>query len=488
MASGCRETELERALGIAGDNRQGLEQVLRHYKGDSLKLEAARFLISNMPWHSYKEKHYRSPGGRTYRPRPAGTKGKEVLERHIDSLAGKGYVPVHRKLRDIHTLDSTFLVNNIDLAFSVWAKPWAREVPFHIFCRYILPYRTSTERPSGLRRELMERFVPMLDSAKAASPMEACRLVNEKLGGMMKYGKTGLPFYPTIEETYEGGTAQCEGLCDLGLFAMRAAGIPVAMEQTVWTRMDLGHHWGAVWHGGAFHSFAPGEQGPGEHLKLLDERKHLRPAKVYRSHFDFRQPGKAVEDDGYVTWLKSPLLDDVTAEYLGRKAVDVRVETDIPPGKATGSGTIYLCTYNHYKWTPFAMGTRTGKSCFFRGVRGDNVFIVAEAEKGRLRFITAPFYINARGNVRKFVPYPERALVLTLPKRKDMRHVQHTLHYWDTGTAAFQPLECRKTTDSTQTYSNVPADALLWFTVPERIFNQRVFFVEDEATMELQKR
>ena len=39
---------LEHALSMAGENRVELEKVLEYYKNDSLKLEAARFLIRNM--------------------------------------------------------------------------------------------------------------------------------------------------------------------------------------------------------------------------------------------------------------------------------------------------------------------------------------------------------------------------------------------------------------------------------------------------------
>ena len=42
---------LEQALELAGSNRCELEKVLEHYADDSLKLEAAKFLIRNMPGH-----------------------------------------------------------------------------------------------------------------------------------------------------------------------------------------------------------------------------------------------------------------------------------------------------------------------------------------------------------------------------------------------------------------------------------------------------
>lgn len=46
------QKQLEHALDFAASNRGELEKVLQHYAHDSLKLEAAKFLIRNMP-HCY---------------------------------------------------------------------------------------------------------------------------------------------------------------------------------------------------------------------------------------------------------------------------------------------------------------------------------------------------------------------------------------------------------------------------------------------------
>ena len=45
------DKRLDFALEQAGKNRIELEKVLNYYRNDSLKLEAARFLIRNMPGH-----------------------------------------------------------------------------------------------------------------------------------------------------------------------------------------------------------------------------------------------------------------------------------------------------------------------------------------------------------------------------------------------------------------------------------------------------
>ena len=55
------DKKLEQALERAKENRQELEKVLDHYKKDSTKLAAARFLIENMPYHFTQEQYYTSP-------------------------------------------------------------------------------------------------------------------------------------------------------------------------------------------------------------------------------------------------------------------------------------------------------------------------------------------------------------------------------------------------------------------------------------------
>ena len=51
LVSSCggRDRQVEEALSLSGNNRNELEAVLKHYEGDGRKLEAARFLIGNMP-------------------------------------------------------------------------------------------------------------------------------------------------------------------------------------------------------------------------------------------------------------------------------------------------------------------------------------------------------------------------------------------------------------------------------------------------------
>lgn len=237
---------LDKALQMAGTNRPELEAVLEHFRDDSLKLEAARFLIRNMTYYYSMEEYYLSPDGEKQRPDITLFENTKKVHEHCDSLIRNGYRPMQHKHSDITSLNHQYLIENIELAFSVWQKIWAKDIQFFDFCRYILPYKAQIEAPSTLRKEMMERFMPVLDYANVSTPLEVCMITNDCLNNIMRYEDRGLSFYPTIEETYRSGISRCEGLCNLGTFIMRAVGIPVTVDFTIWVKMDLGHSWCAV--------------------------------------------------------------------------------------------------------------------------------------------------------------------------------------------------------------------------------------------------
>lgn len=466
---------LDNTLSLAGENRGELEKVLSYYASDSLKLAAARFLIMNMPYHFSNEEYFLSPQGEKCRPDISRFRDYKAVESYCDSLIKSGYRVNKEKVYDILSINSHFLINNIELAFEVWKKPWARNIPFEDFCRYILPYRAQTEMPSRLRKEIMERFIPILDSAKVVTSLEACCILNEYLKNVMKYRKTGLPFYPTLEETYTSGVSQCEGLCNLGTFIMRACGIPVAVHQTTWTRMDLAHNWCAVLHEGKFYDFSPGDIQPDVYRHTLATTYYLQPAKVYRRHFDADLSVLPSDDDGYITQLKNPLFTDVTEEQ------EMSVYTlAIPTNRKAlnKSNLVYLCAYNYYQWKPIAIGKRDGDTCYFNRVAGKNFFIVAEAEdKHNLRYISAPVLTEKNGTFR--VLEPDTAHLVAQSFKREAGTNPRILYYWDTGKYRFEQLKYTESSDSTQYYDNIPDNALLWYTIDRRAIGQRVGIIVD---------
>ena len=62
------ERQMEKALEMVGTNRAELEKVMGHYRGDSLKLRAVRFLIENMQYHFSVNERFVSKKGESYYP------------------------------------------------------------------------------------------------------------------------------------------------------------------------------------------------------------------------------------------------------------------------------------------------------------------------------------------------------------------------------------------------------------------------------------
>ena len=82
-----------------------------------------------------------------------------------------------------------------------------------------------------------------------------------------------------MEETFRAGIGECDALCNFATMAMRAVGIPVVVQTTTWTKMDLAHSWCAVLQDGEFYDFSPAYAGPDEYRQKLMTVRYLKPAK-----------------------------------------------------------------------------------------------------------------------------------------------------------------------------------------------------------------
>ena len=145
LVSSCgdRDRQVEEALSLSGNNRNELEAVLKHYEGDGRKLEAARFLIGNMPGSyganpiveqdcSAFYEAYDSLGQK-YGYRVGTEWGKQV-----DSL-WKDFSNRHRVRQelnyDITRMKAEDLIREIDLAFRAWVENvHSRNCSFEDFC------------------------------------------------------------------------------------------------------------------------------------------------------------------------------------------------------------------------------------------------------------------------------------------------------------------------------------------------------------------
>ena len=157
MLSSC-DRELRFALDQAGENRTELESVLTHYKeeGDDFKLEAAKFLIRNMPFnYSYEgsavemldslvmETAYVSDNRRS-----------KYFDDKVALVSGEVHLAV-----DVRKVKADYLIRMIDEACDVWQKSsWAKQYSREIFYEYVLPYRLNNEILSNWHEGIDNEF------------------------------------------------------------------------------------------------------------------------------------------------------------------------------------------------------------------------------------------------------------------------------------------------------------------------------------------
>ena len=155
LLASCRpfsgDRELEEALHLAGENRPELEQVLEHYKDDSLKLEAARFLIRHMPGHySYADTatlHRYALAADSILTAMEGLPADTICHA-IDSMASRLGMDRLTLIPDCRIITAGFLIRNIDLAFDDWQhRPWNAALSFQDFCETLLPYKVEDLQP-----------------------------------------------------------------------------------------------------------------------------------------------------------------------------------------------------------------------------------------------------------------------------------------------------------------------------------------------------
>lgn len=395
--------DLHIALQLAGENRPELEKVLKHYAEDSLKQQAARFLIENMPYHYAYEGETLADYKKFYH---AFASSRLSPAEVIDSLNRNGiyFSPASLRIKyDIETVDSAFLVHNIDWAFKVWREqPWGKHVNFQDFCEYILPYRVGNEPLSEWRETLYHQYNSLLDSIRTLPEAKDARAVAQVLinfltkDGGMKF--TGLlPMGPNVgPEIVKWRAGSCREMADVLTYIGRALGIPCGTDYV--TLRGIGnepHSW----------SFILDKNGNTYMAELPDTllRKAVdytsSRAKVWRTTFSLnRAMWKDLKDDKelYVAF-RYPLMQDVTPIYADSCLIQLAVSTELLKKDIPNDERIYLCMTNHQEWTPVAFAQyQTADSLYFTDLDGNIVVTLGTWNGNRVQVLSDAFLVDRR--------------------------------------------------------------------------------------------
>ena len=443
---------VEQALKLAGDNRAELECVLERYRAypeDSLKFRAACFLIENMPGHASLSTQLINPSGQIYTDFVAS-------EKEYDSLIHKGYSIKKTMQQDITHINCDYLLEQIELAFEAWTKPWSRNVNFDDFCRYILPYRAQTELLSSFRGYFLQVYGQVLDTVPGlVCPLEACRIINRILSDSIRYhfDLRWFPLTRSVEDTKNSGLGLCEDLCNFGIHTMRAVGIPVVIDRTLWARMNLGHSWCLVLCAdGRWHAFGAGEDQPGELLKRYESIPERTISKVWRMTYE------RIKDERRDSLLKNPVPQalfsntfayDVTAEYVEPTLINVNIDSH--------DKYAFLSVFNHGQWQAADYSpVKQGQASFRAGK--NIVYMFQTFRNGVLIPYSEPFLLLGSDSIRKFIPNFEKLETVSFNKIPDL-DIQ--LLFWDVEGKTWKEIPSSGSNDTELFFDMIPENALL---------------------------
>ncbi len=421
LITSCTGNPLEEALEKAGENRASLESVLEHYKGDTLKYKAARFLISNM------DGHY-SYGGAAV----------DSYYVYMDSLfnhfagnqnfwAGKYESAFKRfgrqleecsrhRVYDISSIEADYLIKNIDRAFEVWQRNWNKQYSFDMFCQYVLPYRIGHEKLSCWRDTMAMPEEMQNDYDRHEDNTTYCyglvdNLVNEGRNNLY-YPSRFIPDFPlTMLPNLQAGpcrefSAKCVAL-------LRAYGLAAAIDFTPqWGNRSMGHDWAVFFP--TDHIAIPNniKERFGSHFTRRQE-DHL--TKVYRRTYAKNSESlffRKKKDEQIPEWLDTPYIKDVTGEYTQTSDVTVKL-----PSAAIKDAHLYLAAFDNSGWNIVAWGERKGRRCTFPDMARSVVYLPVVYRNGQILTAGTPFLLDKDGNVHPFNPDCDNTISMTV-KRK----------------------------------------------------------------------
>lgn len=263
--SGCSKDDiyLYYALKAAGENKSELKAVLKHYRSvdkDPQKLDAAKYLIANMPAHfSYRDT---AAINRYY------SKALQILgtgpspDWQRDTLRQIGDVQYSNITQDVicdaQVITADYLIYSIDHAFRQWrTRTWAKHLSYDEFKDWLLPYKvTEMQSLDAWRDTLLMHYGDSISKVKDIYDKRntiygAIEIVrNEIHSKQLSIGhriiwedRGSIPMRSAatwVRMTY--GT--CNDYVNMGTAVFRSFGLPSTVDMIpAWGRNSDGHSW-----------------------------------------------------------------------------------------------------------------------------------------------------------------------------------------------------------------------------------------------------
>ena len=400
---------LNQTLDLAGENRKELLKTLERYKNDSLKYNAAYFLIENMG-----NKHYYTgkiidrydlifhlydslQQNRIYKA------DHTIILSAWDSLTNKYGTLSTRKMDiqlDCRTLQSDFLIENIDLAFESWRSDFTfLDKSYETFREFILPYRTGNEYPENFRRKYFEDLRNSLDTVSKTDTIGLLDFFHQEFRRKRNFWVSPVlwhyPISIPVSKMELGRRGACRHNTVYCAWAMRACGLPVAIDYVKnWGNRNQGHEWNVL-------LLDSGNIYPFDAFENSKFSFAYKPTKIFRKKFSNQFATKAMPtSDDVPPYLLCADEMDVTHEY--GKTYDIEIECSYKYASTKEKKHGVICVFDNATWKPVFWGEISKNKMKFSNMMGDVCYMAAYYEKGEIIPATDPFVLKEDGTIQAF--------------------------------------------------------------------------------------
>ena len=407
-----KNRNLETSLLAAGSNKTELEKVLVYYSNEANKLQASKFLISNMPYHSYLDGEDLSKIYKIFQCSYGKPKGEiSLIVDSCNKINGEFRIERLKREFDIRVIYSQLILHHIDETFRAWHEyPWGKNVSFDALCEYVLPYRIGDEPPSCWRTKIMEEWKPFTDSIRnmpfVEDPFQVAKLVFQKMCLRHVVFTGAFPNSPHLgPQIVEWNVGYCRDLADVIIYTFRALCIPCAIDFIASTDYNTSHLWVSI------------KDSHGETWMIDYASKEMKPAKGYD-----RVKGKVFRETFSLNWemvekmreskeeivppFVAPKFKDVTKEYADEHMTEQMVikESEVA-GNFEDGKRYYLCVPQRMKWLPvdwaFAKEGKVTFGCFKTGVAA----CICQYRDGKLLPCSTPFRTKIHDKTLSLQPF-----------------------------------------------------------------------------------
>jgi hypothetical protein len=385
-------------------------------------------------------------------------------------------------------LEKDLLVENVELAFEAWKKPWANHLNFDEFKELILPFHLERDSTGTFwRKRFMQEYSFIQDSLRSypnhSPTIAACIILNNALKTKYAVGsEIGRKRNPVSFNAWQHQrTGDCAGISELTNQIMHSVGIPTAVEFTPqWANNTDKHYWTVVLDGPNFKPFAGTERGPGlDKVELVYQSFVRKRSKVFRIYYAHNpQSLRQITTDDIPPVFDNPCLYDVSIGTIPTQSVRV-----ILPDSINDDEYVYLSVFARNRLNGIAWAKRDGNNAKFEGVRSEVLYVPTVYQDEQFKPVGLPFILKRNGSVQPIEASRNTERVVCTKKypvdSTNMIKVgdQYQLLYWNRST--WKSVGSQVATEKKITFEGVPQSAVLILRDLTRGRKERVFRYEN---------